>query len=76
MLSNIEKLIKKNNKNKMKKTLGVVVSFLLSIDSFAMEGIDKKNTDDFSELKKIFELEKKIEKKLSDGSDINITLDF
>lgn len=75
MLSNIEKLIKRNNKNKMKKTLGVVVSFLLSIDSFAVEGIDKKNIDDFSELKKIFELEKKIEKKLSDGSDINITLD-
>lgn len=71
MLNRIEKLLKKCNKKKTRITLGLVISFLMSANLFA-EGNEIKKLEDFSEIKEIFKGNKRIEKKLADGTKIII----
>ncbi|WP_349763419.1 autotransporter outer membrane beta-barrel domain-containing protein [Fusobacterium sp. SYSU M8D902] len=71
MLNRIEKLLKKCNKKKTRITLGLVISFLMSANLFA-EGNEIKKLEDFSEIKEIFKGNKRIEKKLADGTKITI----
>uniref|UniRef100_UPI0025B7E869 hypothetical protein n=1 Tax=Fusobacterium sp. TaxID=68766 RepID=UPI0025B7E869 len=71
MLNKIEKLLKKCNKKRARITLGLVISFLISANLFA-EVNEVKKLEDFSEIKKIFKDNYRINKELTDGTKVII----